>query len=121
MIRFTSTTVVLLTAPVVLLTGCGGGPSEADRKVCTDAANLVVSYDSSGVGTYAVDQAATDILSQLSGYAPDDARLVRAVDHAREDARSVVAATDWAAIDGDFSALDGSVSAINGVCKELGV
>src|SRR4051812_41215228 len=78
--------VVLLAAPILLLAGCGG-PSEADREACDGAADLSMNNVQGGI--LGQQDAAGGILGQLSGYAPDDHRLVRAVDRARDDARAV--------------------------------
>jgi hypothetical protein len=98
---------MLLTVPAVLLAGCGG-PSEVDREICASAP-APDSWDGSAGRAGA-------ILQDLAGYAPDNDRLVRAVDHARDDASAVVGGQDRAA----RLALTGSLSAIHDVCDDLG-
>jgi hypothetical protein len=119
MTRFTRAAAVLLLSPAILLSGCGG-PSEADREVCDAAGGLDVG--SLGGGPAAAGPA-TEILRQLSGYAPDADRLVRAVDRARDDAQVIIDAAspfDPPRIRGGVAALQGSLPAVQAVCNDLG-
>jgi hypothetical protein len=63
-----------------------------------------------------------EILRELSGYAPDDDRLVRAVDRARDDAQAIIdgfSPLNFPKIEGGVAALNGSLSAIKSVCGDL--
>jgi hypothetical protein len=120
MTRIARTAAVLLVAPAVLLSGCGGA-SEADREVCDAATDL--SFSKPQAGLAAAKPSATEILRQLSGYAPDDDRLVRAVDRARDDAQAIIdgfSPLSFPKVEGGVAALEGSLSAVQAVCNDLG-
>jgi hypothetical protein len=112
----------LMVLAVVVLSGCGGasgsGTSEADRKICLAVADLPIR----DISTMDWSQAPR-VLEQLSGYAPNDERLVRAVERARDDTQTILDATSpfsYPRLEGGVSALRGSASAIRGVCEDLG-
>jgi hypothetical protein len=111
-------TAVLLLAPAVALSGCGR-PSEADSDVCQAAADLT-SFDPDPAAARAP---ATSVLRELSGYAPDDDRLVRAVDRARDDAQAIIdgfSPLSFPKVEGGIAALQGSLPALQDVCDDLG-
>jgi hypothetical protein len=64
---------------------------------------------------------AGEILRQLSSNVADADRLVRAVDHARQDAQAVIDADNYLDEIGKAEALAGSLTAIHSVCADLGV
>ncbi|GAB3314349.1 hypothetical protein GCM10027451_29200 [Geodermatophilus aquaeductus] len=115
MTRFAHVVSVPLAALVVLLAGCGA--SEADLKACDGVAALDLS--SRMGGRSGQQEVASRILGQLSGYAPGDDRLIRAVNQAREDALAVASATHPVEIGAAFTALEGSLSAVQTVCDDL--
>ncbi|WP_448611828.1 hypothetical protein [Geodermatophilus sp. URMC 60] len=115
MTRFARVVSVPLAALVILLAGCEAG--EADRVACDGVADLDLS--SRMGGRSGQQEVASRILGQLSGYAPGDDRLVRAMDQAREDALAVASATHPVEIGAAFAALKGSLSAVQSVCDDL--